>query len=470
MTWHEKSWDWNGIHYQDITHPDMTAQHLDISFSWPIHVHFRDVQLLTIPSFQSIKTSSISSQNPVPLLITANDVFLPPNPLIEESISGELYPNLSMHSNAFHIEKHNGISKITLQKQMEYHDFFTIKGDLYFELTDGEVKMEGLYLEHPLLQSKLDIAFQGHISQNKLQGNIFVGDMEFSCSLPFDLEKKSFSGQFEGKIALLDILQSLNIPEAKRIEVTGGIFIKGTIYGIPLHFSMNIEDIDFASTSGNLINPDELLFGKYPHKALNSDEIRMTGPRSQNWIRLEDMGWLPKATVAGEDSQFYVHQGYDKEQLQIAIREILRNKENARGGSTITQQLAKNLFLSSERTFERKLKELLYTLELERRLKKDEILEIYLNIVEFGPNIYGIKEAADVYFVKTPQRLNLKEAAFLASILPAPRFFYNAYKEERKPQTWRMDQVLQNLKDANWITFSQLRQAQETNLHIVPLP
>ena len=180
------------------------------------------------------------------------------------------------------------------------------------------------------------------------------------------------------------------------------------------------------------------------------------------------MGWMPKAV--GEDSQFYNHRGYDEEQLEIAIREVLAKKENARGGSTITQQLAKNLFLSSERSFERKLKELLYTLELERRLEKDEILEIYLNIVEFGPGIYGIKEAADVYFVKTPQRLNLKESAFLASILPAPRFFYSAYKENRTPQTWRIDQVLQNLKDAELISLSQLRQAETTPLNIVPLP
>ena len=473
ITWHEKSWDWNGIYYQDITHPSMTAQHLDISFAWPIHLHFRDVQLQKIPSYPSIQNnanSANSTTSPIPMRITVEQMQLPQNPLMEESMSGELYPNISIHSEALHMEEINGTTTITMQKQVEYDDFFSIKGDLYFELTNGNIKMEGLYLEHPLLETKLDLDFQGTFSQNKLQGDVTVGNMKFSCTVPFDIENKSFSGQFEGNIELSDIVQSLNIPEAKRIEVMGGIIVKGTIYGLPLHFSMTIEDIDFASTSGNLINPNELLFGTYPHKPLNSTEIRMTGPRSRDWVRLNDMGWLPKTVVAGEDSQFYEHKGYDKEQLQIAIREVLGNKENARGGSTITQQLAKNLFLSSERNFERKLKELLYTLELERRLEKDEILEIYLNIVEFGPNIYGIKEAANAYFVKTPQRLNLKEAAFLASILPAPQFFYNSYKQDRKPQTWRIDQVLQNLKDAEWISLSQLRQAQETQLYIVPLP
>ena len=468
IEWRKKTWNFEGIHYQDITHPKMSAQHMYFYFDWPPHIHFTDVHLLTLPSQSQDMESSNSSF--VPLKVTIENAYLPSNPILEEAISGELTPILSLKSESLQIDRFEGSLRIELQKYIEYNDFFTIKGDMLIELTNNNINIEGLRLEHPLLDRSLGMGFFGKLSQSKLTGSIYIGDLEVQSTIPFSLENKSLSGQFQGKLELKDILKSLKIPEAKRIDVTGGISVKGTIYGPPLHFSMSIEDIDFASTSGNLINPNELLFGSYPHKPLNSDEIRITGPRSGTWVSFKDMGWMPKAVVAGEDSQFYNHKGYDEEQLEIAIREVLAKKENARGGSTITQQLAKNLFLSSERSFERKLKELLYTLELERRLEKDEILEIYLNIVEFGPGIYGIKEAADVYFVKTPQRLNLKESAFLASILPAPRFFYSAYKENRTPQTWRIDQVLQNLKDAELISLSQLRQAETTPLNIVPLP
>ena len=120
---------------------------------------------------------------------------------------------------------------------------------MLIELTNNNINIEGLRLEHPLLDRSLGMGFSGKLSQSKLTGSIYIGDLEVQSTIPFNLENKSLSGQFQGKLGLKDILKSLKIPEAKRIDVTGGISVKGTIYGPPLHFSMSIEDIDFASTS-----------------------------------------------------------------------------------------------------------------------------------------------------------------------------------------------------------------------------
>ncbi len=104
-----------------------------------------------------------------------------------------------------------------------------------------------------------------------------------------------------------------------------------------------------------------------------------------------------------------------------AFKENLQKKTFKRGGSTITQQLAKNMFLTPEKTIIRKVKEALITRELERTLTKNEILERYLNLVEFGENIYGIKSAAQYYFKKQPSQLTVLESAFLAILLPNPK-------------------------------------------------
>ena len=127
-----------------------------------------------------------------------------------------------------------------------------------------------------------------------------------------------------------------------------------------------------------------------------------------------------KSLVAFEDAAFYLHKGVDAESIKEALRKNLQKKKIMFGGSTITMQTAKNLFLSHKRTISRKLQEVFLSWHLENIFTKDKILEIYANIIEYGPNIYGIHEASYVYFNKYPKDLSLRESAFLASLLPSP--------------------------------------------------
>jgi monofunctional biosynthetic peptidoglycan transglycosylase len=129
---------------------------------------------------------------------------------------------------------------------------------------------------------------------------------------------------------------------------------------------------------------------------------------------------LKRAVVSAEDMEFFFRRGFSSAELHHALQEALRRLEAPRGASTITQQLAKNLWLSPSRNPFRKLKEAILTWQLERDLTKQRILELYLNVVEFGPAIYGAEAAARGYFGKPAADLTEHEAAELAASLPRP--------------------------------------------------
>ncbi|MDH3497055.1 MAG: monofunctional biosynthetic peptidoglycan transglycosylase [Gemmatimonadota bacterium] len=129
---------------------------------------------------------------------------------------------------------------------------------------------------------------------------------------------------------------------------------------------------------------------------------------------------LKRAAVAAEDMEFFFHRGFSSAEIGTAIREAVEERRAPRGASTITQQLAKNLWLSPSRNPWRKVKEALLTRSLERHLSKQRILALYLNVVEFGPGIYGAEAAAWHYFGKPASALGEREAAMLAASLPRP--------------------------------------------------
>jgi len=132
---------------------------------------------------------------------------------------------------------------------------------------------------------------------------------------------------------------------------------------------------------------------------------------------------LQRAAVVGEDARFWEHEGVDWEAVARALREDIEDGDVRRGGSTITQQLAKNLYLSPARTPWRKVREWAIARRLERDLTKRRILELYLNVVEFGERTYGAEAAARRYFRKPASRLTPREAATLAAVIPSPRFY-----------------------------------------------
>ena len=162
-----------------------------------------------------------------------------------------------------------------------------------------------------------------------------------------------------------------------------------------------------------------------------------TGPGSDNWTPLEEISpYMQVAVLTTEDGGFLKHHGFNRASIRSSIVANLKARRFARGASTITMQLAKNLFLSRDKTLSRKLEEVVLTDYLEQTFSKDELMELYLNVIEFGPAVYGITAAADHYFGRTPAELHLGECLFLSSLLPAP-LRYGAMRENGEvPEGW----------------------------------
>lgn len=173
--------------------------------------------------------------------------------------------------------------------------------------------------------------------------------------------------------------------------------------------------------------------------------------REQIWAPLDKISTnLQRAVLAGEDTNFVTHHGFDYEAIQKAWEEAQREtareaKEQGedddwlpnfpdfkRGASTISQQLAKNLYLSSQRSWLRKGQEAALTVMLERSLSKRRILEIYLNVIEWGDGVYGAEAASRRYFRKSASALNANEAAFLSAMIPNPRTVFNPQINPRR--------------------------------------
>ena len=171
----------------------------------------------------------------------------------------------------------------------------------------------------------------------------------------------------------------------------------------------------------------------------------------QTWVPLEKISTnLQRAVLAGEDTNFVSHRGFDYQAIQKAWEQAQRETakqakeegedddwlpslpEFKRGGSTISQQLAKNLYLSSQRSFIRKGQEAVVTVMLERMLTKRRILEIYLNVIEWGDGVYGAEAAAQSYFRKPASSLTANEAAFLSAMIPNPRTVFNPQINPRR--------------------------------------
>ncbi|HEY8278516.1 MAG TPA: monofunctional biosynthetic peptidoglycan transglycosylase [Bdellovibrionota bacterium] len=158
--------------------------------------------------------------------------------------------------------------------------------------------------------------------------------------------------------------------------------------------------------------------------------IEIVKQRPASWVGLNSISPIAtSAIMISEDWAFWQHNGFDWEQLWDAMETNLKKGRFARGGSTITQQVIKNVYLSNEKTVVRKLKEAVLTMRIERHVSKKRILEIYLNIVEFGPGLYGIGPASRYYFQKAPSQLNAREGAYLAMLLPSPKRYSVSYRK-----------------------------------------
>jgi monofunctional biosynthetic peptidoglycan transglycosylase len=172
-----------------------------------------------------------------------------------------------------------------------------------------------------------------------------------------------------------------------------------------------------------------------PMQSAFMKSLQKTSPKlevKQNFVPLDSISsHLQKAVIAGEDAGFYFHPGFDIRAIVEALEMNQKRNKIMFGGSTLTQQLAKNMFLTTERSWERKFKEFAYAILMEKYLGKDRILELYLNYAQWGQSIFGCEEAAQTYYKKSCASLNLDQSVNLAAMLASPGNHHPEMKNSR---------------------------------------
>jgi hypothetical protein len=202
-----------------------------------------------------------------------------------------------------------------------------------------------------------------------------------------------------------------------------------------LVFNSNLKKENLKITKYGEANLNKLN-GEFIYRAIIQDVLQrpiLVGAANSNYTPLDQISpYLRKCVLTTEDPSFFSHHGFINEAFKQSIVKNIRTKKFSRGASTISMQLIKNVFLTREKTLSRKLEEILlvYILENNRIVSKERMLEVYFNIIEWGPNVYGIGEASQFYFQKTPADLTFNECLYLARIIPSPKKFMYQFNDE----------------------------------------
>ncbi len=266
--------------------------------------------------------------------------------------------------------------------------------------------------------------------------------------------KKSFGGKIKKK-SILTIKEDID-PKfeflSKALTVFSGFVIACIIglFAVFIWYSKDLPDPTKLSSKGNesgtkIVDRNNIpIFELYGDKNRVLIEISQVDPK------------LLHATLATEDAEFYRHSGFSIRGMARAIRNTLFG-EGLQGGSTITQQVVKNALLTQDRTLDRKIKELILSLQIESRYSKDEILQMYFNETPYGGQNYGILAASKAYFAKEPKDLTLSESAYLAG-LPQRPSYYSPYSSNKDAGLERRNFVLSLMKDKGWLDKDGNRQ------------
>jgi len=316
---------------------------------------------------------------------------------------------------------------------------------------DGSSSVANLTINHPKVAKKDVVVKKAKFDYNFVFGEDFIA---IDSTSTVTLNKMKFSPYVFYQKTQEDKNQiyalKIKIPKMEAqdfiVSLPEGLFTNFVGMEAEGNFSYNLEFLYNKNKPRELVfdsnfkkeNLKIIKYGEADLNKLNSSftyraiingirqrpvEVSSSNP---NFTPLNEISpYLRKSVLTSEDPSFFSHRGFINEAFKQSIVKNIKTKRFSRGASTISMQLIKNVFLTREKTLSRKLEEILlvYILENNRISSKERMLEVYFNIIEWGPNVYGIGEAASFYFGKHPSQLTLNESLFLASIVPRPRSF-----------------------------------------------
>jgi len=265
-------------------------------------------------------------------------------------------------------------------------------------------------------------------------GELSFGDVRLRGSGNLNRSERTLDTHWRGGVPLAACQAFLDATPRGLAPLISSLRMTGT-FGVKAELDFNSEHPNETRVRLNVANdchieqvPAELSPRRFASlwqrevKGANKQPIEIdSGPGSADWVPIDAISpHMETAVQVCEDGHFPYHHGFDFEAIQNSIKDNLIKGRFARGASTITMQLAKNLYLGKEKTLGRKLQEAVLTQLLEQELSKRELLELYLNVIEYAPGVYGIGPAAHYYFAKRPSDLSLGQSLYIASILPNP--------------------------------------------------
>jgi hypothetical protein len=318
---------------------------------------------------------------------------------------------------------------------------------------EGEVFFHNLFLKHPKLDSNAvvikyvdaDYAFDfGKNSASFSSSKIWLNKIPLEMKTGFSKEGKGFYflQAKMNKVASQDFFNSL--PEGL-FSTFEGLQCEGTLE-YNLNFALDVAKPDCVLFDSKLSDQGFRIkrYGAADFSKMNGPFLYtayekgkpvksfIVGPENPEFTPLDQISpYLRSAVMQSEDGSFFVHNGFREDAFRMAIADNVKKGKFARGGSTISMQLVKNVFLSRKKTIARKIEEaiIVWMIEHKRLTSKERMYEVYLNIIEWGPGIYGIAEASQFYFSKKPADLTIEESIFLASIIPRPKGFKWSFDE-----------------------------------------
>lgn len=302
------------------------------------------------------------------------------------------------------------------------------------------------------------------VNAQTLAGELASGDARLTFLARLQPERADIDWQLPPtEVVVLYRLLGSAIPEAHLARIDGRVHARGSLRLPQRRVRVELA-LDELAAAG--LGTEKLLDGPVQFSCTGADggsRLQRVLPGEGRWISPSRSGaLLASAVLAAEDQRFHEHDGIDREE----IAQVLASSDGqapSRGASTITQQLARGLFTGGERTAVRKLRELLYAVEMERTLRKDFILALYLNTVDWGPGICGADAAARAYFGKRPHQLTPLEAAWLAGILRNPR---QAYARRHLPESAERERAIQVLRQMRSLPRSEREHWARQALHL----
>jgi hypothetical protein len=493
FTWERRQDELGVARWEGLRRPGVSADHLTIHLIPPFRAELDgvDVQLDTLrgdggaaapmPS-PAEAPGALDALVALELPLLAHGVRLRwGDDLLAEGLDGSLLPDLDLQGAGASLRRSAGAFEVELQRPLRLGP---LSGAATLRAACAEtctlsLSVPEAELLHPLLADRAlpaaPLLVDGTYDRasGALEGRVLFGGLTLAVAGTATLEPPAAALRFTlpptPLSRVLDLMGPL-VPEAKVADVRGTVSLEAS-FSHPSGAWTLAPAAEGLAAEGLLPDSSALRSGPLSWRAPSADgegRLRDTGEGSPDWVPLSAAGLLPFAVMAAEDAGFRGHPGYDLRAVQEAI-DAARAGEALRGGSTLTQQLAKNLFLDGgERTLARKLRELLYALEMEQALGKERILELYLNIVELGPDLYGVGPAADAFFAKRPERLSAREAAFIASILRSPRSGYTLAMSGGRTPNARIELILDNMVELHGISAAEGAMAKRGSLRFVP--